>query len=137
MRGGIADRAWWADGRPWRSFYRLPGQMVEVDVSSSDADAHARARYGVRALEHARERNRAGWLDDDLHPFPDDAHCAHDGLLAAGRDVVDVRTDRAERARRERRAQTIGDRRRRRQRLDVAGTEAGRRVSRIGGLGAI
>ena len=53
----------------------------------------------------------------------------------AGADRLDVRPDRGQRARRERRAQAVGDGRRRRQRLDPAAREAPCGVVGMRGLG--
>ena len=65
-----------------------------------------------RSSRHASGTADDGSIDD-LHLLPRQAHRAHDRLLARGADRLDVRADRAERARRHRRAQPVGDRRRR------------------------
>ena len=87
-------------------------------------------------FEQAGERHRGRRLDDDLHPLPDHPHRAHDRVLAGGADRGDVGAQRGQRARRKRRAQPVGDRRRIRQRLDRARAKAPRRIVGVGRFGA-
>src|SRR5579885_1047804 len=53
----------------------LPGQAVEIDVAARQDHADAPACKMLAMAQDRGEGDRRRWLDDDLEPFPEEAHC--------------------------------------------------------------
>ena len=112
-----------------------PGEPVEVEVAAAEHDPDALSVQARRVAAHRGVRHGAGGLDDDLQHLPQLAHAADDRALGDREDVRDVRLDGAEGARRERRAQAVGDRLRRTTGLQFPAVQGARGIVGTRGLG--